>query len=112
MALPTATTYIQGADLPDLAITWKDSNGAIIDFSTGSTFVLKVGQPGVTASLTKSTGIAGASTSPNITIAWAVSGELNTLPAATYVADLIATRTSDSKQRVLRFLLPITAAIT
>lgn len=110
--IPTAPPYVQGADLPDLAFDWKDSAGALINFSSGWTFALRVGQPGAAATLTKSTGITGASTSPNITVAWATSGELNTLPAGTYIGDLIATRTSDSKQRILRFVLPVRDAIT
>lgn len=112
MSLPTAPTYVQGSDLPDLAWTWKDSSSNLIDFSSGYTFVLKVGQPGTAASFTKSTGISGAATAPNVTIAWATSGELNTLAAGRYIADLIATRSSDSKARTLRFILPVEAAIT
>lgn len=112
MILPAATPYVQGSDLPDLAITWKDGSGTIINYSSGYTFVLKVGSPGSAATLTKSTGITGAAAAPNVTVAWATTGELNTLPAGSYTADLIATRTSDSKQRVFRFVLPVLAAIT
>jgi hypothetical protein len=111
VALPIAPAYVQGSDLPDLTWTWKDGSQNIIDL-TAYTFVLKVGQPGVAASFTKSTGIIGASTSPNLTIAWATTGELNTIPAGRYIADLIATRNSDSKARTLRFILPVEAAIT
>jgi hypothetical protein len=36
------------------------TNGGLIDFSVGYTFVVKIGNPGSAAILTKSTGIAGA----------------------------------------------------
>ena len=55
-----ATAYIIGAELPDLPITWQDSAGDIIDFSTGWTFTLKLGTAGNPAVLTKTTGISGA----------------------------------------------------
>lgn len=112
MILPTAPPYIEGADLPDLTLTWKDENDAVINFSTGWTFVLKVGQPGSAALFTKSTGIVGAATAPNVTIAWATTGELNTLSPGTYQAHLIATRTADSKNRYLPFVLPVKDPIT
>jgi hypothetical protein len=103
-------SYIQGADLPDLTFEWRDSTGALINFSSGYTFVLKLGTPGSAATLTKSTTITGAATSPNVTVAWATSGELNTLTPGVYTLDLIATRTSDSKQRFLRDSLTVHAA--
>lgn len=104
--------YIQGADLPDAAITWRDRNNSIIDFSSGHTFSLKIGTPGQTALLTKSTGFTGAATSPNLTVAWATSGELNTLTAGTYSGQIKATRNSDSKDRFLPFEIKILPAIT
>jgi len=104
--------YIQGSDLPDAAITWRDRNNAIIDFSTGHTFSLKVGTPGSAALLTKSTGITGAATSPNVTIAWATSGELNTLTTGVYSGQLKATRNSDSKDRYLPVDIRILPAIS
>lgn len=105
-------TYTQGADLPDLAITWKDSDQATIDFAAGYTFQLKIGVPGNTALVTKTSGITGSTTAPNITIAWSTTGELNTLAAGIYDADLIATRIADSKQRPMRFQIRIDPAIT
>jgi hypothetical protein len=104
--------YIQGADIPDLTITWLDQAGDVIDYSSGYTFSLKLGQPGQAAALTKSTGITGAATSPNITVTWAASNELNTLDAGTYTLDVIATRAADSKQRIMRRELRVKAAIT
>jgi hypothetical protein len=112
MAPLAAPAYVQGADLPDLAITWQDKSGAVIPFATGYTFTLKVGKPGDVAQLTKTTGFVGANSAPNVTIAWAPTGELNQIPPGTYTADLIATRASDGKQRVFRFVLPVHPAIT
>jgi hypothetical protein len=104
--------YIQGADIPDLAITWLDNAGTVIDYSSGYTFSLKLGQPGQAAAMTKSTGITGAATAPNVTVAWATSNELNTLDPGTYTLDLIATRSSDSKQRIMRRELRIKPSMT
>lgn len=103
-------SYIQGADLPDATFEWRDRLGALIDFSTGYTFVVKLGTPGSAATVTKSSGITGAATAPNVTVAWSTSGELNTLTPGVYTLDLIATRTSDSKQRILRDSLTVHAA--
>ena len=104
--------YIQGADLPDAAITWLDRNGSVIDFSSGYTFSLKIGTPGQTALLSKSSGFTGAATSPNLTIAWATSGELNTIAAGVYSGQIKATRNSDSKDRFMPFEIKISAAIS
>lgn len=106
-----STTYTQGAELPDLTVEWKDATGAIINFSSGYTFELRLGIPGSAASLTKTTGITGAATAPNVWVAWASSGELNTLAPGFYHAHLRATRTSDGKLRVLKFGINIDAAV-
>lgn len=93
-------TYIKGADLPDLTITWKDGNGNLIDFSSGWTFAALIGQNGQSADFAKTTGFTGAATDPNLTIAWAVTGELNSLDARkSYQVAITATRTADSKER-------------
>jgi hypothetical protein len=104
--------YIQGAELPDEGIEWRDRTNALIDFSSGFTFALKVGYAGSAALLTKTAGISGASTTPNITISWAVAGELNTLAVGQYEALLTATRSSDGKDRKMYFNLIISPAIS
>lgn len=104
--------YVQGSDLPDLTFEWRDRSGALIDFSSGYTFVLKVGTPGSAADVTKSAGITGAATAPNVTVAWATAGELNALVPGVYALHLIATRTSDSKQRFLEDQLTVRPAIS
>ena len=105
-------SYVQGADLGDLTWTWRDSTGAIIDFSVPHSFELKVGYPGSAALFTKTTGIFGAATSPNITIQWATSGEINSITPGQYRGQLKATRTSDTKSRFLSFMIDITPAIS
>jgi hypothetical protein len=105
------TAYVQGSDLPDLGLTWLDTNGSVIDFSIGWTFELKIGEPGVVALVTKTSSIVGAATSPNVTIAWLTTGELNTLAPGDWRAQLKATRTADGKQRLMVFFLDVNPAI-
>lgn len=95
-----AVEYAQGSDLPDLGIVWRDTAGTLINFSSGWTFEAKVGRLGQEALFVKTTGITGASTSPNVTIQWATSGELNTLASGTYTLQLAATRAIDSRTRL------------
>src|SRR5262245_6678878 len=109
MALPP---YVQGDDLPDLTLTLEDSAGNLYQFATGWTFSLKVGVPGAAAQFTKSSGITGANTAPNVTVQWATSGELNSIAAGTWQLMLFATRTSDSKRHSWTLTLPIKPAIT
>lgn len=104
--------YTQGADLPDLTLEWRDSDGSLLPFATGWTFQLKLGTPGSAAALTKTTGITPADTSPNVTIAWPTSAELNTLTPGYYHAELTATRASDSKQRKMAFGIRLDPQIT
>ena len=103
-------SYAQGADLPDLGIDWTDQAGELIDFSTGYSFELRVGAPGESAALAKSSGITGAATAPNVTISFD-DDELSDLEPGHYMADLIATRTADGKDRAMRFRLSVKAAV-
>jgi hypothetical protein len=106
-------TYHVGAELPDLALTLKDSDGDVIDLSSGHTFSLKVATlSSTTASFTKTTNISGAAAAPNCTVAWATSGELNSLSAGRYWAQLAVTRTSDTKVRLFEFELEMRAVIS
>jgi hypothetical protein len=104
-------TYTQGSDLPDLAINWLDRDKAIIDYSLGYGFQLKVGYAGQTALFTKTGGITGASVLPNVVVAWSVSSELNTLAPGEYDAQLKAIRTVDNRERILSFTLRVLPAI-
>lgn len=107
-----SATYRQGSDLPEYSAEWYDGNGDLIDFSTGYTFQAKIGNPGSAALITKTTSITGAATAPNITVAWATTGELNTLDPGTYTLQIKATRASDSKDRFLTDDITILPAIT
>ena len=92
--------YRAGAELPDLALTWKDTDGTVIDFSSGWTFTVTVtGRGDTVAVFTKTTGITGAAGDPNVTIAWAVAGEISVLAVGAYDLQLRARRTADSKDR-------------
>ena len=94
--------YYKDQELPALAFNWYDSNGAIIDFSTGWTFIFKLcasATPNVVA-FSKTTGVTGAAIAPNVVVDVAV-GDFTSLPAdTTYNIVLYAKRTSDSKLRV------------
>jgi hypothetical protein len=81
--------YHANAERPTLRLTWYDDDDNLIDFSSGYTFSLKVGNPGSAALLTKTTNITGAATAPNVTIAW-TAGELAIAPG-TYTYELTAT---------------------
>lgn len=108
------TTYEYRADqeLPAIPVEWLDRDGAVIDLSTGWTFTVKIALASApnTVLVTKSSGITGAATSPNVTVDWSTSDFTTLTPAATgtgYVAHLYARRTSDSKDRVFRPGSPI-----
>lgn len=106
-----AVEYAQGSDLPDLGLVWRDTAGHLIDFSDGWTFEAKVGRLGETAQFSKTSGISGAATSPNVIIEWATSGELNTLPPGTYTLQLAATRSADARTRLYQTRIRIKKAI-
>lgn len=93
-----AIEYYKGAELPNVDITWLDSDGNVINFSSGYTFTVKVGTSGQAAILTKTSGITGLAAAPNIVIAW-TTDELNITPGA-YDLDIIARETATSKDRI------------
>jgi hypothetical protein len=95
-----------GSELPDDAFEWTDAQNSLINFSTGWTFQVVVGFPNQTAVLTKTTGITGAATAPNVTISWA-DGELDDpLTAGTWPGWISATNTA-GKNRKRSFLLKL-----
>lgn len=85
-------TRHRNAERPATTLEIKDGTGDLIDFSTGYTFSFKIGEVSASALLIKTSGITGAATSPNITIAWAA-GELDLAPG-TYLWQLTATTSS------------------
>jgi hypothetical protein len=91
--------YIQGAELDNLTGSYTDSDGDLYLFASGWTFELKIGNKGSAALLTKTTGITGADAEPNITVVWAAD-DLD-LEAGTYTLQIVANRTSDSRDLFL-----------
>jgi hypothetical protein len=85
----------KGAELPDIGITWYQQDGVTLyNFSSGWTFTVRIGTPGVAALITPTA--VGAATAPNITISFAVDA-LNTIPAGTYHLDVTPRFTGTSK---------------
>lgn len=99
--------YRTGQALPAMGLVWSNADGTLIDFSSGWTFSVKIADATTptTTIVTKTTGITGAATSPNITINW-TSSDFNTLTASTsgvrYVVNVSATRNADSLRRDFR----------
>lgn len=91
--------YYRTAERPDLKLWLLDSDGDLIDYSSGYTFEFKLGKPGSAAAFTKTSGITGGagagsepSGTPNITLTF-TAAELDNVAAATYTWQLKA-RTS------------------
>ncbi len=100
------TTYVQGASLPDLGLELLTADGATIDFSSGWTFSIDIVRATeYTVTATKTTGITGASTSPNLTIQWGVS-DLD-IEQGEYILYISATHTATSKKRIYQQSLTI-----
>lgn len=106
-----AIQYFKGAELPDAEITWLDSDGDIIDFSSGYTFQVKIGVTGSTALVTKTSGITGFAVAPNIVISWDVD-ELGTIAVGTYAMDIKANLTATSKDRIQSTTISIVGVVT
>jgi hypothetical protein len=99
-------TYDAGERLPDAHLTIYDDTSTLIDLSSGYTFSASLTNVLTdTVAHTQSTGIAGAATSPNVTIAW-TSGFAN-ITAGHYELKVTGTRTSDSKLRIWTFPLVV-----
>lgn len=82
--------YVEGATRPATTITWQEDD-ALVDFSTGWTFIAKLFVQGAAASLvTKTTGITGAATDPNVTINW-TTADLGALDPGNYTLEVTAT---------------------
>lgn len=101
--------YALGSELPDVTFSWRDASGALITFGSIAhtfRFLLATSTPFV-----KTSGITGADTDPNVTVAFAAA-ELDALTPGTYVGQLWAKRTSDSKDRVpISFVFALAAAV-
>lgn len=99
-------TYDAGERLPDAHLTIYDDTSSIVSLSSGYTFSLDVvDRTTGTVSHTQSTGITGAATSPNVTVAWTTG--FASITAGHYTLKVTATRTSDSKLRIWTFPLVV-----
>lgn len=107
--------WTSGAERPGLNLWWYDDSGALIDFSSGYTFTLKIGPRGSTALLEKTSNIVGAvgagtepSGTPNVVVTWAT-GDL-AIAAGVYCLELKAT--SSGADRYAETDIVISAALT
>ena len=116
MKIKTLTRFIGDED--PIQIWWEGFDGNLINFASGYTFssTLAYTSDPRTAIFTKTTGFTGAAVSgtelsgtPNLTVAWATSGELNTssLTEGEYQFTIVATKTSDSSQTTMRVRLTL-----
>lgn len=113
--LPTCEVFV-GESLPDLGLFIRENGQLVTGLGSGHTFELKIAKHDGDVLATKTTGITGQSGAgfpplgtPNVVIAWAA--ELATLSAGSYLAQLKITRTSDSKVRILQWLIRARAAL-
>ena len=90
------------SSLPNLEFTWTDQDQNVIDFSVaGWSFQMKIGQPPNSAKITKTAGISGLGTAPNVIVAWDVN-ELSTSTPGVWYFQLTATYgPSGGKQRIM-----------
>lgn len=97
--------YTRGAELEGLDLTWPEPDGTLYDFTTGWTFTARIGTPDI-GLLAKTSGFTGASTAPNLVIAWAAA-ELDALPVGSYHLDITARLTATSQDLTRTFMLEI-----
>lgn len=81
-------TYRTVDEDPAIAVEWLDRDGSVID-TTSATWTMTI-TPSTGSATTKTSGITGAATSPNVLIGWAT-GELATLGVGEYRFKLTAT---------------------
>jgi hypothetical protein len=107
--MSTTIRWKVGAELPDITFVWNDSDGTLINFASGWTFSFRID---FATAYTQTTGITGAATSPNVTVAIPAAA-LDSFTPGIYAGELWATRTSDSKDRnPFPFTFELQAAIT
>lgn len=111
MATIDTVDYTVGDELESLQLWWF-ANSALVDLSVAHTYSAKLYKASDSThtnvfSALKTTGFTGAAGSgtkpsgtPNLVVTWATTGELNsTMTDGLYIFQIVATRTSDSKQR-------------
>ena len=105
----TQLSDVVGATAPSALVTLRDDDGDIVDLSS-ATFAVRVGTPGSAASFNKTTGITGGSSAPNLTIAWAATGEIGDLAAGEYTCQVETTESSLT--RIFQLRLIVRPAVT
>lgn len=105
-----ALEYYAGDERPYWELT-VEVEGTTEDLSSGYTFEVNIAPLATssTPTVTKTSGITGAANG-QVTVAWAV-GEL-AIAAGTYVVQLTATRTSDSKDWTVQDKIKIRPRLT
>jgi hypothetical protein len=111
MATIDTVDYTVGDELESLQLWWF-ANSALVDLSVAHTYSSKLYKASDAThtnvfSALKTTGFTGAAGSgtkpsgtPNLVVTWATTGELNsTMTDGLYIFQIVATRTSDGKQR-------------
>jgi len=106
------------ASLPAAAFIWLDASGNPLDFSSGWTFSMTIGQPPNMALITKNNQSYFVTNSvspapagvPNLTVNWAP-GELSTLSAGRWRFQITATATGSGAARVMTGTLTIDEAV-
>lgn len=99
----SAIFYRKNQALPALTIAWYDGTGTLVDFSSGWTLsALICARGSTTALVTKTTGITGAATSPNVTVDWSATEFSGLTAGAMFDVYVKAVRNSDSKVRYFR----------
>ena len=103
--------YYRTAERPDIELWLFDGDGALINYASGFTFEFKIGNPGETAVLTKTSGITGAAGSgsepsgtPNITVTF-TADELDNVDVGTWTWQLKATSSGLNRFHQGPFLL-------
>jgi hypothetical protein len=108
--------YFIGDELEPLGVWWT-ANGTLVDLSA-STFTAKlIADADNSTAFTKTTGLSGSTGSgvkgdgtPNLTVSWATSGELNSVAnAGLYILQIVAARISDGAERTAEVQLILKA---
>jgi hypothetical protein len=104
----TVLRYTKGDELEPIELTWPQPNGQPYNFTTGWTFIARIGNPAVAAVFQKvgPTGFTGAATFPNLIIDWAA-GDLDSVPAGSYHLDVKAHLTATNQDITHTWLFQI-----
>jgi hypothetical protein len=104
----TVLRYTKGDELEGIDITWPQPDGTPYNFSSGWTFIARIGSPNQAAVLQKTgpTGFTGAATFPNLVIAWATN-DLAAIPQGSYHLDIKANLTATNQDVTRTWLFQI-----